>query len=444
MKLLALLILAVSVATNAALVAAFISKPSLAPVSVRGLFRPDSAQSGAKRTTLESAPNAAPAANPSTFLAPFLANFQSEDLGALVARLRAAGFPSSAIRAIVDAELQHRFGPRIEALRRSIDEVPFWRGDPGFFTGTSKLFEQMNQLSRERARALREVLGPEAFAYAGIDPTEAQRRQFGDLSPGKVAMVQRINDDYAEMTSQIRAAMQGITLPEDREKLALLEREKRADLAGFLSPEELADYEMRSSPVTSRLRTALTIMDASEDEFRRIYTAYSPHSEVLFPTYSSGVVFSTSDASNPRQIATQKALEDLKQTLGPDRFAQYQRANDRDFQQLYQLTRADNVPYDTLVRAFDARQSAADASQKIASDPQLSTDQKRAELKNLATQSRTRLLSTLGPGAGPAYADSARWLTGLEQGRIFSIMPDGNISMRGITIPRPATPTPAR
>ena len=49
-----------------------------------------------------------------------------------------------------------------------------------------------------------------------------------------LAVIQRINDDYAEMTAQLRAAMQGITLPEDRAKLLLLEREKRADLAALV------------------------------------------------------------------------------------------------------------------------------------------------------------------------------------------------------------------
>lgn len=442
MKLLAL-VLALSAALNAALVAAFISKPTLAPPSVRDFFRSDAsppqanAASGAKSVK----PSAHPAGKSTgaTIISAFLANYQSDDLPALIAQLRAAGFPSSVIRAVVEAEIQRRFAPRLDELRRSMADIPYWRGDPGYFAGNSKIYEQMTQLSRERSKALRELLGQEAFAYAGVDPTEAQRRQFGNLSPGKIALVQRINDDYAEMTSQIRASMQGITLPEDREKFALLEREKRADLAAVLTPEELADYEMRSSPVTMRLRTAFTIMDATDAEFRAIYAAYQPHTETLFPTMASGaIIYMSSDSNNARQAATTKINEQLKQTLGPERFEQYQRANDRDFQQLYQLTRADNAPYDTIVRAFNTRVSAAEASQKIADNSQLTPDEKRTELKNLAQQYRTELLSTLGPNAGPAYASASRWLTGLEQGRAFSITPDGNISSRFIPPSRPA------
>lgn len=438
MKLLALL-LAVSVTTNAGLVAAFISKPALAPPGLRDVFR---SKSAADADDARAAAANRPARRNPTAGAPSnaWAGLASGELPALVARLRAAGFPATMIRAIVSAELQHRFSSRTEELRRTINETPYWRGEPGYFPGGSKIYEQINQLSRERSRALRDLLGQDAFAYAGMDPSEAQRRQYGNLSAGKIELVQRISDDYADMTSQLRAGMQGITLPEDREKFALLDREKRADLAAILTPEELADYEMRTSPVTSRLRTALTIMDASEAEFRSIYGAHVPHTDVLYPTSAGGMVF-ISDTNDARRAATQKINEDLKAALGPDRFANYQRATDRDFQQLYQLTRADNVSYDTLVRAFDTRQTTADASIKIVDDPQMTPEAKRAALKTLAQQARTQLLSTLGPASGPAYADTSRWLTGLDQGRAFSITPDGNISSRFVPPPRPASTT---
>ncbi len=447
MKLLALVI-AVSAATNVALVAAFVSKPTLAPPSVRGFFEFGSASpsrasaeaSAAKSAQRPTGDRVAAASSK----ADLWARLHTDDLPALIARLRAAGFPPTLIRAIADAEIQRRFAPRLEEIRRSVNETPYWRGDPGSFGVNRNIYEQMTQLSRDRAKALRELIGQDAFAYSGMDPTEAQRRQFGNLAPGKIDLVQRINDDYAEMSAQIRAAMQGITLPEDREKLALLEREKRADLASILTPEELADYEMRTSPITSRLRTALTVLDASEAEFQQIYAAHKPFAETLYPTSSGGMVVFTSDLVENRRAATEKINAQLKQTLGDARFAEYQRAADREFQQLYQLTRSENVSYDTLVRAYDSRQPTAEASMKIANDPNLSVAEKTAALKQLAETTRTQVLSTLGPGTGPVYADSARWLTALQQGRAFSIMPDGNISTRMISAPRPVTPPPAK
>lgn len=447
------LVLGISAVLNASLVASFIAKPSLAPPALRSFFgtraqaeagptakTPTSSPSPASRaqTTAASSAAAAPSAGA---LAQLWSSIYSDDLPTLVARLRAAGFPASAIRSIVDAEIYKRLGDRYAELRRMIDDVPYWRADPFRYMGsTSKFYETYSQLSRERTRAVREVLGQDAYAYSGMDPSEAQRRQFGNLSPGKIEMVQRINDDYAEMLSQVRSSMQGITLPEDREKIALLEREKKADLAAILTPQELADYEMRSSTITMRLRTTLTVMDASEAEFQKIYQAYLPHSETLFPSTSVGVVYRSNDATDPRNVAIAKINEDLTRELGADRAAQFQRANDRDFQQLYQLTRAQNLPYETVVRAFDVRNTASAQSLRIVDDPVMSVEDKRAALKNLSEQSRTQLLSTLGSASGPTYVESARWLTYLEQGTAFTPMPSGGISTRGPRPPTNATP----
>lgn len=450
------LVLGASAALNAGLLAAFFAKPSLAPPSVRSFFDNAARSEGRTSTTsprVSSAPSGSPAqpaarsaaaiASGKVSAAELWASLHSDDLTTLVARLRAAGFPASAIRAIVDAEIQKRFADRYAELRRMVDDVPYWRADPFRSMGlNTKFYETYSQLSRERMRLVREVLGKDAYAYGGVDPTEAQRRQFGNLSPGKIELVQRINDDYAEMISQVRASMQGITLPEDREKLALLEREKKADLAAILTPEELADYEMRSSTITMRLRTALTIMDASEAEFRSIYQAYLPHVETLFPTYPTA--FRSMDGVDPRATALAKVQEQLTREFGPDRAAQFQRANDREFQQLYQLTRADNLPYDTVVRAYDTRSSASAASTKITEDPAMSPDDKRTALKNLAQQSRAQLLGTLGQQAGPTYVEAAQWLTYLEQGRSFTIMPTGGISTRSVSIPRPPVSAPKK
>jgi hypothetical protein len=417
---------------------AFATKPLLLPLAVRNHFTFGSAAESSTKSITSKVRKPDRAAENAIDV---WAQLHTEDLPTLVARLRAAGFPPSMIRAIADAEVQQRYSPRLDELRRTLDETPYWRGDAGNFTGNSKLYEQMSQIGRERSKALRELIGQDVYAYAGANPTEIQRQRFGNIPPGKIDLVQSITDDYAEMTSQIRAGMQGVSLPEDKEKFALLEREKRADLAAILTPAELAEYEMRTSTITMRLRTGLTIMDASEAEFRAIYAAHQAHQETLYPTSPGGIMFLSSDTGDPRSKAYEQINSTLKQTLGADRFAQYQRANDREFQQLYQLTRPENTPYETLVRAYDSRMAASEASIKIANDASLNPEQKQGALKDLAQQSRTQILSTLGPTAGPTFAQSARWLSGLEQGRPFSVAPDGNIRSVPLVSPRP-TPKP--
>ncbi|MSU49998.1 MAG: hypothetical protein EXS37_13085 [Opitutus sp.] len=370
---------------------------------------------------------------------PLWSALDSENLIELVARLRAAGFPPNMVRAIVDAQIERRFSGRIRDLTRSFDQTPYWKPEASFFYGSSKVFEELNQIYRERSRALRELLGKDALAYGGTDPSSVQRRQYGNLTQAKIDLVQRVTDDYAEMTGQISTATQGIMLPEDREKLAFLEREKRADLAAMFTPEELADHAMRTSPATSRLRTALTVMDATEDEFRKLHQFHQPFSELLYP--AGGFTVFTAELSEKRREAQNQINDQFRAAFGDRRLAEYQRATNTEFQQLYRLGQRDNVAYDTLVRAFDARGPAAEASLKISRDQALSYEQKRAALAELAQTTRTLLLSTLGPGAGPAYVESSRWLRQIEQGGAVSITPDGNLSYHSISPPA-KKPTP--
>jgi hypothetical protein len=362
-------------ALNSGLIAAFVFQPSLAPAGLRS-YLPQRDPAAIRESALHTTKREIPArAKESTVAASELwSSLHSTDLATLVRRLREAGFPPTMVRAVVDAEVERQFNPRIKDLMRSVTETPYWTQDPGYYSGNAKLFETINQIYRERSRVLRDLLGNDAYAIAGMDATAAQRRQYGNLAPAKIDLVQRIRDDYAEMTGQIRAAMRGIALPEDREKLALLEREKRADLAAILTPDELAEFEMRTSPITSRLRTAFTIMDASEAEFRAIYHAYEPYQDILYPTSTGGMTVFIPGLTEKRREATNEINARLKATLDDARFAQYQRSTDTDFQQLHRLGQRDNVPYETLIRAYDARAPIAEASIKIIEDPGLNPD----------------------------------------------------------------------
>ncbi|MGH7944250.1 MAG: hypothetical protein ACREH8_02215 [Opitutaceae bacterium] len=425
-------------ALNSALIAAFILRPSLVPPAVRS-YLPQRADTNEREAAARAA-RAGKLVSAEQTKAPvgeLWTALHSSELAALVQRLRAAGFPPTMVRAIVDAEVERQFSPRIKELMRTVTDTPYWKQVSGYYMGNSKLFESINQIYRERSRVLRDLLGKDAYAFSGVDPTAAQRRQYGNLPQARIDLVQRITEDYAEMTSQVRSAMQGVTLPEDREKLALLEREKRADLAAILTPEEFADFERRTSTITGRLRTTFTIMDASEAEFRTIFKAHEPFKDALYPTSGGGITYFGSDVMEKRREATAQINEQLKAALGDARFAEYQRSTDSDFQQLYRLGQRDNVPYETLVRAHDVRIPTAEASMKIVEDRSLSNDARRAALKELAQSTRTTLLSTLGPAAGPAYVDNSRWLVHLDNGRGISINPDGSVSSRSTTVTRP-------
>ena len=226
--------------------------------------------------------------------------------------------------------------------------------------------------------------------------------------------------------TQVRNATQGIVLPEDRAKEALLERENQADLAALLTPQELEDYQMRTSRITASLRTPLSIMDATEAEFRAIYRIQAPFADLLYPA-SDIVRHSFSDEQwQQRREAQQKIADQLKQVLGDARYTDYARASSYEFQQLYRLVQQENLPTTTAARTFDLRDTAAQESQRIFNDQALDPEQKRAALQTLAQNTSAQIVGLLGANAGNAYVKSARWLSYFEQGRAVTVGSDGS------------------
>lgn len=434
------LALAVSVAVNAGCFALLLAKPLLAPPAMRG-FLPaifsQEAHPGASSEDKTREQSVAIATAPAPERVPRWTAFASRDLPTLVANLRAAGFSPLMIRTIVGAQIETRFRDRMNALIGTVAETPFWKPDPMGTLSNSKLYAEYSQIYRERSALMRQLLGSDALADSATEVTAAQRRQFGDMPKNKIDLVQRIADDYAEMTSQVQAGSQGIILPADREKMALLTREKRADLAAILTPEELEGYEMRTSPVTSRLRQAMTLMDASEEEFRTIFRAQQPLVDILFPT--GGAI--GADAAQQRTAAQKTLAETLKAALGEQRYTDYLRSNDYEYQNLVRIAQRDNVPADRINAVYSLRDTVAKESARIYDDKQLGPEEKRVALATLGQSIKSQIFGTLGQTAGTAFMQSAQWATAPERGWVVRLGPDGQLNSF-MSLPPPTPPKP--
>lgn len=429
MKLRAVL-LAGSLLANAGLLAALAYEPSLAPPAFRDFF--------ARGARSPADPAGAIAATPSspakTKVAPggLWAALHSGSLKDLVARMQAAGFPIWAIRAAVATEVDARYVARMRELTQPDPNMPYWKTPPAMGMDPTRLAEYM-KLSNERTKEMRDLLGNFALRDDG-DITSAQRRTYGNIPAEKIASIEQIAQDYSEMTAQVRAAMNGIMLPQDKAALALLDQEKHADLASVLTPQELEDYEMRNSTVTTRLRPTLALFNATEDEFRTIYNIEQPFADQLYPT-GPGISFDPGKAQ-------QEVADQLKAALGDQRYADFERSGSRDFQQLSQLADQENLPAGTALQAYNLRDSLSQESNRIYNDATLSADDKRAALQTLAQNTRAQLLSTLGPTAGDTYLKTASWINNVERGMAVTF--SGNTtSFRAVPVVRRPVAAPA-
>lgn len=417
-------LLTLSLAFSAALVEMFLLRPSLAAPEFREFFSRNSAPN----------PPAPPKKTPPPV--PAIADHQlwsalhTSDIPTLIRRLREAGFPPAMARAVVTAAVNAEFAPRFDALFAPAEAAPYWKPDPVALpaANASGLLDRSNQLYRERTKRLRDVLADDFFARA---PTAEERRNIGDLPPAKIAAIRRINDDYAAMNTQVSAAMNGITLPEDREKLALLEREKRADLAAALTPAELFEYDRHAAPALVSLQFTLTLMNATEEEFNTIFRLRFAVEAAQKTTVTIG------DIAAARAAANLQLDQDIRAALGDQRYTDYARASDREFQSLTRLAQRENLPTDTTVRAFSLRDSVAAESNRIVGDAVLSANQKRVALQSLAQDTRTRLQALLGPTTGAAYVQvvNRNWLNTVEQGYAVTFAPSNVIDFKRVSAP---------
>ncbi|HVU35947.1 MAG TPA: hypothetical protein VHE61_21075 [Opitutaceae bacterium] len=425
-----------SLLANAALAAVLLHRPALAPPLVREYL-------GAHLRS--SAQAAAETAKPAAKAAPRLwTELGTTDLKALVSRLQAAGFPANIIRSIINSLIDQRYSAQIRAVMAPDPNVPFWKLRSPYLSANDQRYVEMQKLMRERSNLARDLMRDLDAGDASV--SEAQRRRFGNLSAAKIDQLQRIEDDYNDMTAAIRAGMHGVVLPEDRDALALLDKEKRADLAAVLTPDELSDYEMRTSPLTNILRMRLNAFDATETEYRAIFQAYQS-----LANSSSSSARETAMNNDLREQAQQKLDNALKSSLGQARYDDLVRTSSPDYQQVTRIAEQQNLPADTTDRVLALRDSVAQQSIQLAADTTQSVQDRRAALQNLAQNARLQLAAIIPGNAGQTYAKSAGWLNYLDHGMgvqitseppmIFS-MSTGGIVTFGTPGMRPVPPRP--
>lgn len=364
---------------------------------------------------------------------------QSGDAEALRDELRAAGVDEDLVRAVVGMRLWKRHEARMRALQtRSGGQTEWWKQETnGWWGGQTK--EQRAELKALQAEIKAEserLLGKDPFALANNPWLE---RQYGFLPSEKREALQQLEQDYNELSNELRQESQGFTLPSDREKTKFLMAEKRADLEALLTPEELQDYDLRQSRTAQQLRWQMTQMDASEAEYRAIFEIRKGFDEVHndHDQFGNRTRNMTPDDWKVRSEAEKAMKAEIKVALGEERYAEYVRAQDNDYQQLRKATDRFALPADTPRKVYALRDEVPAAATRIADDASLTPEQKKEAVAKLATDARDRVRGMLGPEVAQAYFDQngMQWLQQLEQGTIITFDEEGGQQRRRLDQP---------
>ncbi|MFZ5497247.1 MAG: hypothetical protein ACOZE5_18145 [Verrucomicrobiota bacterium] len=319
-------------------------------------------------------------------------NGSEQDLQRVVATLRAAGYPPSVVRAVVGQLLNERF-----ASRNPNAGQPYWKQQAA---PTPETQAAQRALWRERQALYESLLGADARPSASLD-AEGRLRRYGNLSDDKVDAIARIERDYGEMSSEAFAQRRGNTVADAETMMQtqqLMEQEKLADLAAALTPEELAQYEMRNSQSARTLMRNLRNVEVTEQEYAQLYEAQKAF-----------------DAANPRRAtmdgssyaqrqSAQAALnEQARALLGENRFYAYLEGTDGNYANIVRtLSAFPTVSPPVSYQVYQLQTELQRTMAQVARDGPPSPD-KIAGMRATTEAFNSRLEALIGPEAAEAY-----------------------------------------
>ena len=422
------LLLAASLVGNAAWIISSVRTPDSPAANVSG-SAPQSASSPARPS------DASPADSTDV-----IAALKAQNPETLRDLLRAAGLPEQTVRSIVGSAVWARYRERMKALQPQPDpDKPWWKQD------NNDYYSRTNREQRAEIRRLQREANEESLRLLGPDKTNTgwswQDTRYNFVSEEKRKDLMEVEQDYQDLIQEVQQDMQGFALPSDAEKIRFLMDEKKRDLAAVLTPQELEDYELRMSRTAQQLRWKMTKFDGTEDEYRKIFTLQKAFDDTQDLDACGNPMNRGATDWKKRQEDENKLKEQFKAVLGPERYTDYLRSQNYEYQQLQSAAKRLDLPPETARQVYDLRNTVATESNRIIDQLDLGVDQKKQALAALAKTTRDQIRARLGDEAAEVYMkNSTHWLTNVEQGQAVTFSDDGNNTSTRAIPPPPQPP----
>ncbi len=343
-------------------------------------------------------------------------DIHSADLKQLVRRLREAGCPDETVKDIVVAEVNRIYQARSRELwpERYEDNAKFWKTQNTRYNvekqkQNRERYSKEREMQKEKSALLVELLGVDPEKQQRIEDGYAenynwQEREVAFLPESKRAAALKILDDFQDKQQEMYAANAGIHDAQSRAEQKQLEAEKLAALAGILSPAELREFELRQSQTASQLTSDLRSLSISREEYEAIFDIKKKYGDSIYN-------WSGLDKEEQKLVAENKKLmqSELAASLGADKFKEYERGTDYQYQQLTRLAKRNDLPADTAGKVFDYKSTAEDAVKKLRDNNVMLNEQRQAALQQIRTETEATLKKTLGEKAYNSYLKNGGW-----------------------------------
>jgi hypothetical protein len=200
-------------------------------------------------------------------------------------------------------------------------------------------------------------------------------------------------------------------LPEDKEKMDYLQKEEKAEIAAELSPDELLEYQLRTSNTAGNLRYMLTAFNPTEDEFRAIFKAQQDFDS----QYGSSDGPLTPDQLKEREAHNADLFTKIQDAIGPERAAEYKVESDPNYVQLSRLVDRLELPAAATQQVASVQGDITKRADAIRKDPGLSAADKSSQLAALADEASAQITAVMGDRGLQAYKQNGGgWIQGLK------------------------------
>jgi hypothetical protein len=325
------------------------------------------------------------------------AGIESTNYVTYIDNLRAFGCPDETIQDIIITDIAKTYARRRAQIRSGAGAYRFWQtSESGALGDVSdpRVTEQLASLDREQRELVHELLGVdfdmEMAKYSSDHDYEEQA--YGFLAPEKREQVTDLQDRYEQLEQQIYERSKGLLLDADQAALQQLQKQREAEMAQILTPEELEEYQLRTSPTASSLRAQLHGFNPSEEEFRRAFRLQKTFDD----QFNTGF-HTTDEAQAAAQEQAQQALnEEMRKALGSQRYAEYQRAQDADYKALMQFTERFDASPNVASRVYDMKVQAEQQKLRLETDPNLTPEQRAQTLAAIARETERSVAQLMG------------------------------------------------
>jgi len=330
------------------------------------------------------------------------AQLETNDFRAYAANLRAVGCPEKTLRDILFPDIAKAFGERRGELKRTPE--PFWQNT----RQRARLEKELALKQEEKALAF-ELTGAPWTAKAQDLWVNQDDAAFalGFLAEGKALPMVGILEGLDEVSHALRDQTRGFVTEEDLARTRAMAEAIRRDVTAPLTPAEAEELALRGFDAVQdgaaggRRHVGVQLTGVEHRELLRLACAGR---DWMVEVLADALVNDGDGMEEIRGVRPANFEAEALALLGPQRFADYQRSQDKDFHAALKAAEDSNRPESVALQAYDIVQTALAGARQLAGESSMSKEQQKAALEAMHRETTAALTNLYGSKQGEFFA----------------------------------------